>query len=173
MASPTVASLISPRYLVQRSTRPDAYEPFSRRFGRNTFGHERRFAAADNALFKVGFVPGPAQYQVANSVGQPTFDSLHRTAPSVGFGKVPELNSTARKLALIKISKEDQDKPVAEALKNTLSRNAGRVVDLFREWDSDGNGMREPQLSGRTRITAALRVPSGAREVYTQVRAHP
>jgi len=30
---------------------------------------------------------------------------------------------------------------VAEALKNTLSRNAGRVIDLFRDWDSDGNGM--------------------------------
>ena len=32
------------------------------------------------------------------------------------------------------------DRPVAEQLREALSKNAGRVIDLFREWDADGDG---------------------------------
>ena len=39
----------------------------------------------------------------------------------------------------IKLS-ESSDKPVAQQLRDILSKNAVRVVDLFREWDEDGNG---------------------------------
>ena len=53
----------------------------------------------------------------------------------------PPVEASKRQLQLIKIAAEDKDKPVAEALKNTLARNAGRVIDLFLDWDSDGNGM--------------------------------
>ena len=35
---------------------------------------------------------------------------------------------------------EDSDLPVAQQLRNALSKNAMRVIDLFREWDEDGDG---------------------------------
>ena len=35
---------------------------------------------------------------------------------------------------------ESSDKSVAQQLRDILSKNAVRVVDLFREWDEDGNG---------------------------------
>ena len=35
---------------------------------------------------------------------------------------------------------EDSDKSVAEQLRDALSKAAVRVIDLFREWDDDGNG---------------------------------
>ena len=33
---------------------------------------------------------------------------------------------------------EDSDVPISEQLKNALVKNASRVLDLFREWDTDG-----------------------------------
>ena len=35
---------------------------------------------------------------------------------------------------------EDSDVPVSEQLRQALAKNAGRVIDLFREWDSDQSG---------------------------------
>merc|ERR1740139_934381 len=35
---------------------------------------------------------------------------------------------------------EDSDKSVAEQLRDALSKSAVRVIDLFDEWDTDGNG---------------------------------
>ena len=35
---------------------------------------------------------------------------------------------------------ESSDKSVAQQLRDILSKNGVRVVDLFREWDEDGNG---------------------------------
>ena len=35
---------------------------------------------------------------------------------------------------------EDSDKSVAEQLRDALSKSSARVVDLFKEWDTDGNG---------------------------------
>ena len=35
---------------------------------------------------------------------------------------------------------EDSGVPVGEQLKQALLKNAGRVMDLFREWDQDGDG---------------------------------
>ena len=35
---------------------------------------------------------------------------------------------------------EDSGKSVAEQLRAILSKNAVRVIDLFREWDEDGDG---------------------------------
>ena len=35
---------------------------------------------------------------------------------------------------------EDSDKSVAEQLRDALSKSAVRVVDLFKDWDTDGNG---------------------------------
>jgi len=109
-------------------------------FGRSTFGSEARFSAAAASLVRASWAPGPAAYTVVNNIGQPTADSLHANARVIGFGKAPALGAKTQ-LNLIKIAAEDRDKPVAEALKNTLARNAGRVIDLFRDWDSDGNGM--------------------------------
>ena len=34
----------------------------------------------------------------------------------------------------------DESKPVAEQLRETLAQHAVRVIDLFREWDKDGDG---------------------------------
>ena len=82
--------------------------------------------------------PGPAAYKPANGLGK-TFDSLHANPPAARFGTAG-LRDFKREFR-IKIAAEDRDKPVAEALKNTLERNSGRVIDLFRDWDSDGNGM--------------------------------
>ena len=35
---------------------------------------------------------------------------------------------------------EDSGVPIGEQLKQALVKNAGRVIDLFREWDADGDG---------------------------------
>ena len=35
---------------------------------------------------------------------------------------------------------EQSDKSVGQQLKDALRANAGRVIDLFREWDTDGDG---------------------------------
>ena len=35
---------------------------------------------------------------------------------------------------------EDSDESVSEQLAKALRANAGRVIDLFREWDTDGDG---------------------------------
>ena len=35
---------------------------------------------------------------------------------------------------------EDSGVPYQEQLRTALSQNAVRVIDLFREWDEDGNG---------------------------------
>ena len=35
---------------------------------------------------------------------------------------------------------EDSDRSVAEQLRDALSKSAVRVVDLFKDWDTDGNG---------------------------------
>ena len=35
---------------------------------------------------------------------------------------------------------ESSDKSVAQQLRDILSKNGVRVVDLFREWDEDGDG---------------------------------
>eukprot|EP00966_Prymnesium_polylepis_P224817 5199687-Prymnesium_polylepis.1 len=35
---------------------------------------------------------------------------------------------------------EQSDKTVAEQLRDALTTASARVIDLFREWDSDGNG---------------------------------
>ena len=34
----------------------------------------------------------------------------------------------------------DEDQPLAPQLKDALSKNAMRVIDLFREWDANGDG---------------------------------
>lgn len=34
----------------------------------------------------------------------------------------------------------DEDRPLGEQLKEALSKNAARVIDLFREWDANGDG---------------------------------
>ena len=35
---------------------------------------------------------------------------------------------------------EDSDKPMAEQLRDSLSKHGARVIDLFREWDDDNSG---------------------------------
>ena len=35
---------------------------------------------------------------------------------------------------------EESDKSIAEQLRDALAASSARVVDLFREWDTDGNG---------------------------------
>ena len=35
---------------------------------------------------------------------------------------------------------EDSGVPIGEQLKQALVRNAGKMMDLFREWDEDGDG---------------------------------
>ena len=35
---------------------------------------------------------------------------------------------------------EDSDKPIQDQLRDVLVNNAVRVIDLFKEWDEDGDG---------------------------------
>ena len=44
---------------------------------------------------------------------------------------------------------EDSGVPVGEQLRMALVAKAGRVIDLFREWDADGDGAWEPLESTR------------------------
>ena len=40
----------------------------------------------------------------------------------------------------IDLAEGEGARSVAEQLRDTLSKHAVRVIDLFREWDDDGNG---------------------------------
>ena len=35
---------------------------------------------------------------------------------------------------------EESGVPIGDQLKQALVKNSGRVIDLFREWDADGDG---------------------------------
>ena len=106
-------------------------------YGRNTWGSEARFHAEKLQLEKSRFVPGPSAYEVSSALQATRFPKTRVSS----FGVPPPIDRELAAHQCIKIAAEDRDKPIALALKNTLTRNAGRVIDLFRDWDTDGNGM--------------------------------
>ena len=54
---------------------------------------------------------------------------------------------------------EESNLTVAEQLKQALSKNAGRVIDLFREWDTDGDGQVSKKEFRRAMPMLGLDVP--------------
>jgi hypothetical protein len=52
-------------------------------------------------------------------------------------GKLKSLGSKV--LAGVRVSAKDS-RPVQERIKETLTNNAVRIVDLFKEWDLDNSG---------------------------------
>ena len=54
---------------------------------------------------------------------------------------------------------EGSDRTVAEQLRDALSRNAVRVIDLFREWDDDGTGTVDKKEFRRGMKELGLEVP--------------
>merc|ERR1740133_899303 len=46
----------------------------------------------------------------------------------------------ASALGTIDLEEGDASRPVQEQLRHVLTSNAVRVIDLFREWDEDGDG---------------------------------
>jgi len=63
-----------------------------------------------------------------------------RSAPPPVEERYPAKNRSV--LGAVDID-EDSGLTVSEQLRTALSKNAGRVIDLFREWDVDGDGMVE------------------------------
>ena len=51
-----------------------------------------------------------------------------------------EKSKRASALGNIDLEESDTGRPVQEQLRDILSKNAVRIIDLFREWDEDGNG---------------------------------
>ena len=49
---------------------------------------------------------------------------------------------------------------MAEQLKQALSKNAGRVIDLFREWDADGDGQVSKKEFRKAMPVLGLEVPT-------------
>jgi len=54
---------------------------------------------------------------------------------------------------------EASGKTVAEQLKDVLTKNAGRVIDLFREWDADGDGVVSRKEFHKAMPALGLEVP--------------
>ena len=53
--------------------------------------------------------------------------------------------------------------PLSHQLRNVLKENAVRVIDLFRDWDEDGDGTISKKEFAKVRAcaAAAARVPAG------------
>ena len=62
----------------------------------------------------------------------------HKTAARISEFKAREAKRKSR-LQGLDID-EDSDKSVAEQLREALAKSAVRVIDLFNDWDTDGNG---------------------------------
>ena len=54
---------------------------------------------------------------------------------------------------------EDSEQSIAEQLRGALSATGARVIDLFREWDTDGDG----KVAARPRSHAAGHHPMPTR----------
>lgn len=103
-----------------------------------TFGTETRFRADLVQAIRARQTPDPLSYSVSVA-------SQLRSSPAPVWKRPLRLTAPEN---LIKISEADRDKPLADALRNTLARNAARVVDLFVAWDADGNGMLDKEEFG-------------------------
>jgi hypothetical protein len=51
---------------------------------------------------------------------------------------------------------EESGVPVGDQLKAALVKNAGRVIDLFREWDEDGDGENPRDFTGDLSLSLSL-----------------
>ena len=67
--------------------------------------------------------------------------------------------SQSSKLSLAKISLDEAGKPIQEQLKDILVENAVRVIDLFREWDEDGDGTVSKKEFRKAMPMLGLEVP--------------
>ena len=57
------------------------------------------------------------------------------------------------------VSSADAGRPVQEQLRAALTQNAVRVIDLFREWDEDGDGTVSKQEFRKALPMLGLQVP--------------
>ena len=51
----------------------------------------------------------------------------------------PKVESPLKK-AMMNIAEQNPGMPISEQLGLALKKNAARVIDLFRQWDTDGDG---------------------------------
>ena len=89
----------------------------------------------------------------AGAAGKIEMDSKAKTA----LRKGPNLQRGSS-LAKVDID-EASDKSVAEQLRTILSKNAVRVIDLFREWDEDGDGVVSKKEFRKAMPLLGLEVP--------------
>ena len=65
----------------------------------------------------------------------------HKTAARIAEFKAKEAKEAKKKSLLRGLDiDEDSEKSVAEQLREALAKSAVRVIDLFNDWDTDGNG---------------------------------
>ena len=89
----------------------------------------------------------------AGAAGKIEMDSKAKTA----LRKGPNLQRGSS-LAKVDID-EASDKSIAEQLRTILSKNAVRVIDLFREWDEDGDGVVSKKEFRKAMPLLGLEVP--------------
>ena len=66
---------------------------------------------------------------------------------------------TKRGLAPGNIERDKESDSIREQLRQTLTANAVRVIDLFREWDEEGNGTVSKKEFRKAMPMLGLQVP--------------
>ena len=62
----------------------------------------------------------------------------------------------------------NSEKPIAEQLRDLLTDNAVRVIDLFRDWDDDRNGMIDKREFSKAMPALGFDAPRENVEVGTE-----
>ena len=70
-----------------------------------------------------------------------------------------EKSKRASALGNIDLEESDTGRPVQEQLRDILSKNAVRIIDLFREWDEDGDGSVSKKEFRKAMPMLGLEVP--------------
>ncbi|KAL1493491.1 hypothetical protein AB1Y20_017196 [Prymnesium parvum] len=123
------------------SPRPSSLDTFASPLcsGPSSFGAEQRFLQQQMSLVRSSFAPSPVAYEASHCIGRRCPDSQHSNARAIHFGRPPPPGLSPRHA--IRLSLDDRAQPLPAALSRTLSRNASRVIDLFRSWGADGAGV--------------------------------
>ena len=81
--------------------------------------------------------------------------SLPKTSPTAA-------GRAANPLAGIDLDESPDAPPISEQLKEALKKNAGKVLDLFRAWDADGDGVVTRSEFHRSMPALGLEVPKSS-----------